>query len=152
MWLFLPFGFISVVHKPDDAPGTLSIRARDAVALDNLRRECPDLGPTIEGGGTDYPFRAHVDALAFGCWLGAFASQIDFGNFKAQTTKRHGRTYHDACMTVWSTMHRMSPARRPIMDEWRRNDGGMPRDFFAPLLTDADVPMLPVRRGRRWRA
>lgn len=149
MWLFFPFAFVSVVHKPGDAPGVLCVRARDEKSLDAVRERCPELGPTIAGGGTDYPLRAYVDAAAFGAFVGAYIGQIDFNNFKAETTRQHGQDYHDACMTVWGTMHRLS--QRPLFSRnapaWRRNDGGMPgEDFFGPAR--GSLPVV-YRRGPR---
>ena len=153
MWLFFPFGFVSVVHKPGDAPGVLCVRARDEQSLDNVRERCPALGPTVAGGGTDYPFRAYVDAAAFGAFVGAFIGSIDFNNFKGETTRQHGRAYHDACMTVWGTMHRLS--QRSLAWEgpaWRRNDGGMPPDDFFGPPPPVEFPLVlwePRRKRRR---
>ena len=132
MWLFFPFGFISVVHKDGDPLDVLCVRARDALSLDNVRDRCPALGPTLSGGGTDYPFRAYVNAGAFGAFVGAYAASIDFSNFKAQTTAQHGHAYHDACMSVWGVMHRVSPGRQTIGGGWRGNAGMPPDDFFSP--------------------
>lgn len=59
MWLFTTFGFFSVVRKPGEPILAMRARARDD--LDRLRERClPELGPTIAGGGTDYPCRAVV--------------------------------------------------------------------------------------------
>ena len=152
MWLFFPFGFVSAVHKPGDAPGVLCVRARDEQSLNNVRARCPALGPTISDVGTDYPFRAYVDAAAFGVFVAAYIGSIDFSNFKDAATKQHGRVYHDACMSVWSAMHRLSPVRPRVLGEWRRNDGMPSEDFFAPLPDVDDPTLFPmhVRRGRRW--
>lgn len=140
MWLFFPFGFVSVVHKPEDKEGVLCVRARDEQSLDNVRELCPDLGPTVSGGGTDYPFRAYVDAAAFGAFVGAYIGSIDFNNFKAETTRQHGHDYHDACMSVWGAMHRLS--QRPLFSRdtpaWRRNNADLP--FYDPPVV--------YRRGR----
>lgn len=154
MWLFFPFGFVSVVHKNGDPADLLCVRARDARSLDNVRERCLTLGPTLTGGGTDYPFRAYVNAADFGAFMAAYTASIDFTNFKDQTTRQHGRDYHDACMTVWSAMHRISPGRQATGGGWRGNAGMPPDDYFAPLdtlpldLFDA-LPMLPTKRRRR---
>jgi hypothetical protein len=125
MWLFFPFGFVSVVYKPGDEPGVLCVRARDALSLDNVRARCPTLGPTLAGGGTDYPFRAYVNGADFGAFVAAYTESIDFGNFKDQTTRQHGVPYHDACMSVWGAMLRLTPPRRA---QWRGN-AGLPLTF-----------------------
>lgn len=155
MWLFFPFGFVSIVHKPGDEPGVLCVRARDALSLDNVRERCPTLGPTLSGGGTDYPFRAYVNASDFGTFMAAYVASIDFGNFKDQTTAQHGHAYHDACMSVWGAMLRLSPGRGAVGRGWRGNAGMPGDDFFGPprdtlplALFDA-LPALPVRRRKR---
>jgi hypothetical protein len=149
MWLFFPFGFVSVVHKPGDEPGVLCVRARDALSLDNVRARCPTLGPTLSGGGTDYPFRAYVNATDFGAFMADYTASIDFGNFKDQTTRQHGRDYHDACMSVWGAMLRISPPQR--FGGWRRNDGPPPDYVFGPPYGEPlDLfPALPATRKPR---
>lgn len=161
MWLFFPFGFISVVHKDGDPADVLCVRARDALSLDNVRERCPALGPTLAGGGTDYPFRAYVDAGAFGAFMAAYTASIDFSNFKDQTTRQHGHAYHDACMSVWGVMHRISPGRGAVGGGWRGNAGMPDDDFFGPprggyplALLETMLPVLPappVRRRKRRR-
>ena len=66
MWLFTPFGFFSIVQKPaDKSAGTLTVRARVGVDLDNLRqRYLPSLGPTQAAAGTDYRYRARHERHA----------------------------------------------------------------------------------------
>jgi hypothetical protein len=159
MWLFFPFAFISVVHKPGDPLDLLCVRARDALSLDNVRARCPSLGPTITGSGTDYPFRAYVNAADFGAFVGAYAASINFSNFTAETTRQHGLNYHDACMSVWGVMHRVSPGRTPAGGGWRGNAGMPDDDFFGPprggyplALLETMLPVLPappVRRRKR---
>jgi hypothetical protein len=136
MWLFFPFAFISVVHKPGDAPNLLCVRARDEKSLDNVRARCPELGPTLAGGGTDYPFRAYVDRAAFGDFVAAYIDCIDFDNFKAQTTRQHGNVYHDACMAVWHAMLRLTPLRR---NTGRAASGRNLFGYAEPIRDDADA-------------
>jgi hypothetical protein len=148
MWLFFPFGFISVVHKDGDPADVLCVRARDALSLDNVRARCPSLGPTLAGGGTDYPFRAYVDALDFGVFVGNYAASIDFSNFKAQTTREHSNAYHDACMAVWGAMHRISPPQPRPLRAWEQ----LPLDDRWGPWPDDTTPARPTivrRRGKR---
>jgi len=151
MWLFFPFGFISVVHKDGDPVDVLCVRARDALSLDNLRARCPALGPNVADVGTDYPFRAYVNSRDFGAFMAAYTASIDFSNFKDQTTKQHGRDYHDACMSVWGTMHRISPQRRRLAWEAPPNDdrwGPAPTEDFPLTLFDALPPVQPKTRRK----
>ena len=136
MWLFFPFAFVSAVHKPGDAPGVLCVRARDEQSLDNVRARCPALGPTIADKGTDYPFRAYVDATAFGEFVGRYIGTIDFNNFKGETEKQHSRRYHDACMEVWHAMLRLTPLRR--------KDGGSATSLRG-LFSRSSGPIDPIR-------
>lgn len=147
MWLFFPFGFVSVVHKDGDPADVLCVRARDARSLDNLRDLFPALGPTVAGGGTDYPFRAYANALDLGAFVGDYVASIDFSNFKAQTTKQHGNAYHDACMSVWGAMHRISPPQPRGPRAWEQ----MPLDDrWGPWPDDPPAgPTVIRRRGKR---
>ena len=138
MWLFFPFAFVSAVHKPGDAPGVLCVRARDALSLDNVRARCPALGPTIADTGTDYPFRAYVDATAFGAFVGAYIGTIDFNNFKGETTKQHGNVYHDACMEVWHAMLRLTP-------KFRRQGGGSASSLRGLFNRPSGPAIDPIR-------
>ena len=117
MWLFFPFGFVSVVQKPSDPKGVLCVRARDRKSLEQLGRQMSALGPIEETWGTDYPFRARVDGLEFGRFVSAYLAGLDVPNFKDAATEQHGVAYHDACFDVWEAMTRIAPrkpyARKP---------------------------------------
>jgi hypothetical protein len=140
MWLFFPFGFVSAVHKPGDAPGVLCVRARDELSLDNVRARCPALGPTIADTGTDYPFRAYVQADAFGAFVGAYIGSIDFNNFKDEATRQHGHRFHDACMKVWSAMHDLTLPR------FDRKGGGRASSLRGLFSQPASGPVSdPIR-------
>ena len=97
MWLFTTSGFFSVVQKR----GTdfLTVRARVASDLDNLRKEfMPQLSATAEGGGTDYPYRATIKHGDFAAGLSKIGEAIHYDNFKnAVARSRQGKresTYH----------------------------------------------------------
>lgn len=102
MWLFLPFGFFSVVRKPNDTQ--LCVRSRDAESLLRLRRLIPSMGPVITQGGTDYPHRAFVDPRVFGVFLAHYANTMDVPNFKDAAQDCRGPEFHDLCASVWATM------------------------------------------------
>jgi hypothetical protein len=138
MWLFFPFAFVSAVHKPGDAPGVLCVRARDALSLDNVSARCPALGPTVADTGTDYPFRAYVDATAFGEFVGAYIGTIDFNNFKGETTKQHGNVYHDACMEVWHAMLRLTP-------KFKQKGGGSASSLRGLFSRPSGPAIDPIR-------
>lgn len=117
MWLFTRQGFFSVVADRD--PGILRVRARAAADLDALRRQCPQLGPTLVGAGTDYEFRARVPADAFATWAARAALEVDYDNFKGAVAAAVGyareRVYH----AVWDVLRRELP-RLGVQHQLRR--------------------------------
>lgn len=102
MWLFLPFGFFSVVQKPGETD--LTVRSRVRSDLDALRERCPDLGETVEGAGTDYPYRARVAHEAFAESMREITAAIDYGNFKSEVGEVAGHERASAYARVWSAM------------------------------------------------
>ena len=81
MWLITTIGFFSAVQKH----GTTRMTARACVAsdLDNLRNEFMlQLSPTIEGGRTDYPFRATISRKDFGTGLAKVGESMNYPDFK----------------------------------------------------------------------
>ena len=98
MWIFLPNSMLSIVQKLGDAKaGTLTVRARIA---GDIERVFPD-AKVIDGGGTDYRFRATVprDKVAQAMFDQVMA--LDYSNFKS-TVKNRQR--HEAYLKVWSAM------------------------------------------------
>ena len=122
MWLLTPFGFFSIVRKPDDvAQGSLTIRARVRSDLETLRDQAlPELGPVCESSNTDYRYRARAPQAAVARAMAQLVETLDYSNFKDEVAKRQGskraKLYHD----VWRVLHRMqgdrafekSPARQ----------------------------------------
>ncbi len=103
MWLATPLGFYSAVQKPGDEH--LTVRARVRADLDRLRaRACPTLGPTIAGGGTDYPYRAVCSHQAWAEALAALGRGIDYGNFKATVADRQGYGRAQVYGRVWQAL------------------------------------------------
>jgi 8-oxo-dGTP pyrophosphatase MutT (NUDIX family) len=103
MWIITKIGFFSVVQKP----GTdfLTVRARVREDLNNLRDlYLPELAPTIEKGGTDYPWRATVSHSAFAAALGKIAADIDYSNFKNAVKAAQGHARAKIYGEVWGTL------------------------------------------------
>jgi len=103
MWIFTTFGFFSVVQKPGEE--LLCVRARSAADLDRLRGAyLPGLHPTQVGGGTDYPYRAHVDRTEFAGCLADIVRDLSYPNFKSAVSNEsgheRGHTYHK----VWAAL------------------------------------------------
>lgn len=99
MWVFLRDSYLSIVDKGDDTGRTLLVRARRAGDIEAVFPEAE----VIEGGGTDYRYRARVDRELVAQSMADQVRSIRYPNFKA-TIKDRDR--HDACIDVWSAMMR----------------------------------------------
>jgi hypothetical protein len=112
MWLITTSGFFSIVAKPGDAAESmLTVRGRAASDLDQLReRHLPELGPTIAGGGTDYPFRARAPKAAIGRAAAALVEDIDYANFKSRVEEDDSEREH-IYSGVWAELRRIRRSR-----------------------------------------
>ncbi|MNC03812.1 hypothetical protein D3C76_1116260 [compost metagenome] len=97
MWIFLKNSFLSIVDKGDPTGQTLLVRAR---RKGDIERVFPD-AQVIEGGGTDYAFRASIDREQVAQTMADQVRAIRTPNFK-NTVTEPGR--HDAYMDVWAAM------------------------------------------------
>lgn len=122
MWLFTKVGFFSAVQCSVETPHEskqfpkletgetpldfLSIRARVEGDLERLRKAyAPELGPTIELPGRDYPYRAYISKEKFAEAMVRAVLDTDYGNFKDMITRVFGRLRHDLYAKVWSVMY-----------------------------------------------
>jgi hypothetical protein len=111
MWLFTTFGFFSVVKKHGDTD--LTVRARVAADLDNLRTRVPELSETIATPDQDYPYRATVSAVNLAIGLGEAIQEIDYDNFKAEgpigptLARRQGYFRAGMYSQVWMGLHNL---------------------------------------------
>jgi hypothetical protein len=104
MWIMTPHGYFSIVEKPDDVGrGTLTIRARAKVDLDNLRSSLlPSLSAIQSISGADYPFRAIAGRADIGRALAHFvAEDLCYPNFNSQVEKLQGPGRADAYRKAW---------------------------------------------------
>jgi len=107
MWLVTTLGFFSVVQK--DGESDLTVRARSRGDLDRLREQfLPDLGPTVEGAGTDYQYRAKVSHQHFSAGAARMTENIDYDNFKNAVAKRMGHQRASAYSNVWRDLWAIS--------------------------------------------
>jgi hypothetical protein len=102
MWLFLPIGFFSITEKPSErGKGTLTIRARRAEHVDELRRRyLPSLSETQASAGTDYAFRASCSRTALSEALTKIVNDLHQGLESATRDS----DLEDAYMDVWNLM------------------------------------------------
>lgn len=99
MWVFLRDSYLSIVDKGDDSGRTLLVRARKAGDIEAV---FPD-AEVIEGGGTDYAFRARVDRELVAQAMADQVRAVTYPNFKGAV---RNRDRHDAYMDVWGAMMR----------------------------------------------
>jgi hypothetical protein len=116
MWIISPeIGFFSIVQKPEDVPtGTLTVRARVASDLDDLRAKyLPELSPTRSTPRADYEFRATAPQPAVARALAAMCNDIDFENVKSRAAEVQGEARELVYHRVWDALRGLaSPAVR----------------------------------------
>ena len=99
MWVYLPFGFYSIVQKPGD--DDLTVRARTRADLDALRSKyMPELGPDL-GMATDYQHRAKISHTDFARGVSKIVGDLHYSNVKGETMRQSGA---ERC-TVYSKVH-----------------------------------------------
>jgi hypothetical protein len=103
MWLLTNFGFFSTVQKPGEQE--LTVRARSAGDLDRLReRYLPGLGPTVDGAGTDYRYRALVGREELANAMAEIVRDLDYSNFKSEVGRRMGQGRSHTYSRVWGAL------------------------------------------------
>jgi hypothetical protein len=74
------------------AGGTLTIRARVKSDLEALRRDfLPAMGAVVDGGGTDYPYRAKAPRDEIAEAVARLVRHIGYSNFKNEVAARQGK-------------------------------------------------------------
>lgn len=97
MWIFLCNSFLSIVDKGDATGQTLLVRARKAGDIETVFPGAK----VIEGGGTDYRFRARIDRERVAQAMADQVRAVTYPNFKGAVKDRNR---HDAYMDVWGAM------------------------------------------------
>ncbi len=134
MWLISDVGFFSIVRKSgDDAGDMLTIRARVRGDLERLRqRYLPSMGPIVEGGGTDYRFRARALRREVGQAVAAMVGAIDYRNFKDRIASVQGSGRAHRYAAVWADLAGLEEEDAP--------DPSPPRGPRCPRPVDAALP------------
>lgn len=106
MWMMTRYGMYSVVTNPADPDFEVQIRARDRDDLENLRHRFGALlrpYEIIETPTADYACRIIIPQHEFALLAFYLASDIDYGNFKAEverTDPARAAVYH----RVWAIL------------------------------------------------
>jgi hypothetical protein len=106
MWVLLNDSFLSIVRHRSK-PNHLLVRAR-------RREDIALIFPAVrivDGGGTDYEFRAVVKRRAVENAMAAEVRRIDYDNFKDSVPEKRR---HDVYLSVWSVLMRLG-RRAPIV-------------------------------------
>jgi hypothetical protein len=104
----------------------LQVRARVKGDLDALRASfLPELSPTVELQGTDYPYRAFCQPDELAAAMVQIALGIDYGNFKSEVWKKQGLSREKLYSRVWGVM-KDAEAKLKEMDaeeaRWKARD------------------------------
>ena len=105
MWILMNDSMLSVVRH-SDLPGSLLVRARLAGDIEQVFPSAQ----VLEGGGSDYRFRATVPEQEVANAVSRRVLDIDYGNFKSSVPEPKR---HNAYFKVWDVLHRMQEAARP---------------------------------------
>ncbi|MGA1286046.1 MAG: NUDIX domain-containing protein [Rubrivivax sp.] len=118
MWIFTPFGFFSIVRKPDDPQ--LTVRSRTLGDLQRLRRHyLPKAPDPVAHEGSDYPWRTRCHAGDLAAALEKIASDIDYANFKDEVALVTGKGRATRYARVWSALHGMpEDLAEPVIEGW----------------------------------
>ena len=106
MWLFTPFGFFSVIQKPDEA--NLQVRARVKEDLEALRdRYLPEIDNIIETPHGDYRYRALVTHEAFARAAAGIVKDLHYPNFKNEVARQQGGDRAHRYAEIWSILYQL---------------------------------------------
>ncbi len=119
MWIFLPFGYFSIVAHRDNENDVL-VRARNRSDLDTFRKCLLDVNEAVgrhkdikATPHADYPFRLTAPRKQVAKLLASFVTEcLDYDNFKnrvAENDPERAHLYHD----VWATTRRIGPHATP---------------------------------------
>lgn len=140
MWLFTPFGFFSIVRKPDEQ--RLTVRGRTRGDLQRLRQHyLPQAGEPREHAGSDYPWRISCPADDFAAAMQRVVADIDYPNFKDEVALVTGAARARRYAEVWSALYGMDEdLPEPSANGWeglpwpQTPTAGRPRAFGGVVV------------------
>lgn len=122
MWLFTKHGFFSIVQKQKDE---FHVRSRSVEDLHNLTQQLPN-GECFEildsYPGSDYPYRAIVNARAVALIMFALADTLDYSNFKGEVSRTKDQAYKlGAYHDIWQRMRDLGTGGRKSLPTLKRS-------------------------------
>lgn len=106
MWVLTTTGFYSIVKKPSDPPGKLTIRSRIREDLLKLKPYLPSMEYIVESDDSDYRYRTFASPEDVAEALSKIAVEINYSNFKdriSQDSPHRGFIYSQ----VWAELLRL---------------------------------------------
>ena len=103
MWILMNDSMLSVVRHTS-LPGSLLVRARLSGDIEQVF----PAAVVVEGGGSDYRFRATVPETEVAAVVSRRLLDIDYPNFKASVPEPKR---HSAYLKIWDVLHRMQGAK-----------------------------------------
>ena len=107
MWIITAAGFYSIVRKPSDPAGKLTIRARVKQDLVNLKGYLPQLSPIIESDDSDYKYRAFATPAELASAVSEMINAIDYPNFKDKIGDSGSHYRTSIYSQVWGELMRL---------------------------------------------
>jgi hypothetical protein len=118
--------------RPRD-PNRVMIRARVSGDLENLRKTYMfKLGPTLQHGGTDYPYRALISKKEFAKGVARIAMDVDYGNFKSKIAELQGWDREQLYSRVWGVMAGAEVALKKKGRDAAWSEWDYPRSYSTP--------------------
>lgn len=104
MWIVTDEGFYSIVHKPYNPEGVLTVRTRCRADLERFCAQVPSAGEIMEDDGTDYRFRVTAGQEETAGWLGRQVMEIRYDNFKDHIGQTCGWDRERIYANVWRSL------------------------------------------------
>ena len=109
MWIFTPVGFFSIVQKPFEKHGILTVRSRNRSDLVALKSRMPD-GTTsaiVDDVDADYQYRLTAKNSVLSAAMSELVFEIDYENFKAevdQNDPERAKIYAEIWTVLWAAL------------------------------------------------
>lgn len=113
-----------------------------------------ELGPTSEGGGTDYPFRARVTRSALAVAMVSVVQDLDYSNFKGMTAKELGHARAHSYGKVWDALHDLSkePTKaakaNATTESAKQSSSGLAPSFGGVIVDERGQVLVVAPKGK----
>ena len=152
MWLLTPFGFFSIVQKPDDKKtATLTIRSRVRGDLERLRDSyLPSMGDIVANAGSDYRYRAKALRSEVSSAMAKIVSDIGYANFKDQVAQQQGKVRAGLYGEVWQVLNELRDQMvvgKPAYETSVKSAGGLKVAYGGVLVDERNRVLLREPKG-----